>query len=760
MIERRVPHIVAIYAGVSWAVVEFTDFAVDEFLFSPYWTRLVLATLLLMLPTVVILAWFHGKPGKDRDSLARTERIGIPANVVLCAAASWMLFGGKDLGSAMKSAEVETEEGVTVERTVPKSEFLKSTALFPPSLGPGIGEDESWISYAVPEALVLDLMADDFFVPLTFYGYEWYARERGFESFGEAPLALKRELAQDRYAGFMLTGEIDRADGLHRLTLRVFRVDDGTLAGEITREGTDLLALVDSVSGPVKTALGIPPREGIENLPVRGRLSENDAAVEAFFRGLDSRFAEWGTETAVEYLTTATTLDPTFTVAQHWLSELLQVSRGDEDAAIAPLLAAMNNLYRMPERYGFRVKADYYRLTGEMERAAAVVEMWVELYPNDLYALRARMNLHQSSGDWEGVLATLATMRDLDPLDGGLLREMAATHEELGNDDQALAARTEYVKRFPGDALGYAGLAEHHRRRGGHGEAREQLERAIVLEPLESEFVVQLAEIDLDAGRVDEAGAGYGRALDVARDEWQRAWVLRELRDYHQRRGEMADAIRVVEERLQEESGFRSPVGMALGQLGDIPVYLDAGRVGEAVALLEELRARIPPGRSSYTLRRMTVLVALEAEGVDAALEAHRKAMEAVEADDVRGPVRPALAGDLGMILERAGNYAGAAESFREAIALSPEASYRRGAGRALRKAGLLDEAEAELGEALRLVPADPLALVEMALLLEARGEIEGAVEHLRSALRVWANADGDYAPAREARAKLAELGG
>ena len=757
LIQRRVPHIVAIYAGVSWGLVEFTAFATDEFLLLPYWTRMVLVTLLLMLPSVVMLAWFHGKPGKDRDSLARTEKIGIPANVMVCAAVLWALFGGAEPVSTTTSVTVATEEGVTVERTVPKPEFLKSTALFPPSLGPGIGDDESWISYAVPEALVLDLMADDFFVPLTFYGYEWYARERGFESVGEAPLALKRELAQDRYARFMLTSEIDRTDGLHYLTLRVFRVDDGTLAGEITREGTDLLALVDSVSGPVKTALGIPPREGIEDLPVRGRLSENDAAVEAFFRGLDSSFAEWGTEKAVEYLSTATTLDPTFTVAQHLLSEL-QRSRGDEDAAIAPLLAAMDNLYRMPERYGFRVKADYYRLTGEMERAAAVVEMWVELYPNDMNALRARMGWQQSSGDWESVLATLATMRDLDPLDGGLLLDMASTHEELGNDDQALAARTEYVKRFPGDALGYAGLAGHHRRRGGHGEAREQLERAIVLEPLESEFVVQLAEIDLDAGRVDEAGAGYGRALDLARDEWQRAWVLGELRDYHQRRGEMADAIRAVEKRLLEESGFRSPVGVALGQLEDIPVYLDAGRVGEAVALLEESRARIPPGRRSYNLRRMTVLVALEAEGVDAALEAHRNAMEAVEADDFRGPVRPALAGDMGMILERAGDYGGAAESFREAIALSPEAEYYRGAGRALRLGGRLDEAAAELAEALRLIPADPHVHFELALVREALGDVDGAVEHLRSALAVWANADEDFEPARSAREKLAEL--
>ena len=557
----------------------------------------------------------------------------------------------------------------------------------------------------------------------------------------------------------MATGEIDRADGLFRLALRVHRVDDGSLAGEITEEGTDLLALVDSVSGSVKIALGIPAREGIEDLPVRGRLSENDAAVEAFFRGTYSRFTDRGTETAVEYLTTATTLDPTFTVAQHLLSELLQRPREDETAAIAPLLAAMDNLYRMPERYGFQVKADYYRLTNEMERAAAVVEMWVELYPNDLEALRARMNWQRSSGDWESVLVTLATMQRLDPLDGGLLLDMAEAHEVLGNDDQALAALTEYVERFPGDAFGYSRLAQYHRRRAGLGNAREHQERAVLLEPLESDLVVQLAEIDLDVGRFDEAKAGYGRALDLARTPWQRTWVLQGLRHYHHRRGEMADAIRAIEARLGEESGFRSPIGMVLGQLEDIPVYLDAGRVDEAAALLEESRARIPSGRSSYFLPHMTVRVALETEGVDAALEVHRHAVEVLEANEFRGPV-PALAGDLGLIRERADDYPGAAESFREAIALSPEGRYYRGAGRALRQAGQLDEAEAELREALRLVPADPHALVEMALVMEAKGDIEGAVEHLRSALAVWENADRDYEPARAARRKLVELGG
>ena len=77
-----------------------------------------------------------------------------------------------------------------------------------------------------------------------------------------------------------------------------------------------------------------------------------------------------------------------------------------------------------------------------------------------------------------------------------------------------------------------------------------------------------------------------------------------------------------------------------------------------------------------------------------------------------------------------------------------------------MRKAGLTEDAERELREALRLVPADPRAHLEMALLREAQGNVEAAVERLHSALAVWENADDDYIPAREARAKLAALDG
>ena len=187
-------------------------------------------------------------------------------------------------------------------------------------------------------------------------------------------------------------------------------------------------------------------------------------------------------------------------------------------------------------------------------------------------------------------------------------------------------------------------------------------------------------------------------------------------------------------------------------------MYLDARRIDEAVALLDELRAVFrasPPGH----LLRMAAHVALAAEGVDAALEAHSQAVEAFGLPGMEEQ-RPGLMSDLGVIQDRAGDHDAAAETFRAAVALSPEARFYRGAGRALRMAGRLDEADADLREALRLVPSDPHAHLEMGLLMETRGNIDASVDHLSSALEVWESADEDFEPATRARAKLEKLAG
>ena len=219
----------------------------------------------------------------------------------------------------------------------------------------------------------------------------------------------------------------------------------------------------------------------------------------------------------------------------------------------------------------------------------------------------------------------------------------------------------------------------------------------------------------------------------------------------------MEEAIGMADAWFDEISAAETPMQVAQDRFSDIDVYLDAGRYDDAVALFEELRSQLQPPLSDYYVPHWQVHIALGAEDIDAARGAHHAALDAMEATEF-GVLRPALTGDLGRIEELDGNYDAAVANYRDAMAQDPGRNLHRRTGRALRKAGRPDEAEEELREALHLRPADPRAHLEMALVLEARGDAAGAVEHLRSALAAWENADESFEPAGEARALLAAL--
>ena len=766
LIRRRVPHIVAIYAGASWALVEFTAFATDEFLLSPLWTRLVLLTLLLLLPSVLILAWFHGQPGRDRDSLARTEKMGIPANAVLCAAVLWILFGGEDLGSATRSVTFTNEDGEVVERESPKAAFRKSTALFPLERGPGLGDDESWTAYAVPLAIEYDLMPDDFFVPVSFRRLAWRSIERGYPDMQGIPLLLKREVAREHFAGFMTVGEIDSVGDLYRVTLAVHEVESGNVVGDSIFEGSDLLALADAMSGLVRRALRIPPREGVRDSPVRQLLTEDDAALAEFVKGLMDRTRDG--RAGIEHLEAAVTLDPTFTAAHRELSRRL-VSAERSGEALASIEAAMAYLTRLPERARFQVRAEYYQRTGEQDRVREIVDMWLKLHPEDLDALEIDWETRLSEGDREGALATLAEMYRLSPGDGGVLVRIAWAHEDLEQYDSAAAAFAEYAERFPDDEGGYSRLAEFQRKRGDYEQERTHLEKGLLLHPLSMALALELADLDRRTGRFDEARAGYERVLDRAPDPDWKANALSRMKCYHYIRGEMDDAVRAADAWVAEESAFTDQDWIPANRFGDLFIYLDAGRLGKAADFVEDVKGRTDPWIRDHLAPRAEIHFALATGGVEAAREKHGEWVRRLEASGPENDQSTVMA-DLGTIQERAGDHAGALESYRAAMAVDPGlgpcgrnvtlGKLHLGAGRALRKMGRLDEAEAELRESLRYVPSLPGAHLELALVLEARGDTARAVEHLERALAAWENADGDFEPARQAREKLAELGG
>ena len=92
LLERRIPHIMASYLVAGTSLILFVEYLVDKYQFPSYYPTLALFALIGILPSVIILSYFHGAPGKDEWT--NIEKVGIPINVLFIAGA---LFFGDSL---------------------------------------------------------------------------------------------------------------------------------------------------------------------------------------------------------------------------------------------------------------------------------------------------------------------------------------------------------------------------------------------------------------------------------------------------------------------------------------------------------------------------------------------------------------------------------------------------------------------------------------------------------------------------------------
>ena len=83
LLERRIPQIIGSYIIAGTSLVLFIDWLVARYDFPQYYVTLALFGIISILPSAIILAYFHGAPGKDEWT--RIEKIGIPTNILFIA---------------------------------------------------------------------------------------------------------------------------------------------------------------------------------------------------------------------------------------------------------------------------------------------------------------------------------------------------------------------------------------------------------------------------------------------------------------------------------------------------------------------------------------------------------------------------------------------------------------------------------------------------------------------------------------------------
>lgn len=758
LFHRRVPQIVGAYLAAGWLVLEFTDWAVNRYVLSSYLTDFLVAGWMLMLPGVFMVAWFHGKPGRDRWT--RFEKMGLTLNLVVAAAVLFGLFRGRDLGAATTTVVVEDEEGNSIQRVIPKSEFRKRIVVFPFDNRSG-NQDFEWLVHGLPQALAIDLTQDLF---LSFPNDEQWMeplREAGFESGRAVPLALKRNIAERLYVSHFVSGVITDSAGVPEVTLSLYETRRGRLLHERSYRGEDALPLVDEMSVQLKRDLELPARHVEEtlDLPVAELFTTSPVAFRHYAAGEEALLEKLDYAAAAESWEAAVAEDPTFAIA--WvLLFLARLELNQADRGIEALESAMDHLYRLPERLQFTIKVLYYWLVRrDAERAAATAAMWAELSPDDIDAHLAVARSQERRAQAPEAIAARQRALELDPGRVDQLLAIGLLYQSEADYEMALEYLQRYAAADPDDPDASAAIGDLYRRLGDHPAAREAYGRALVIDPNDTAARLKLARLDQDIGNFADAESGFADALEAGRTAEQRASVHDGLSSYYGFRGKMNLAISHMRRSWEELATVRPPFNLVQEQLNGLGLYGRAGRTGEGRALLDSLTSQLPE-EFAVVGSIGTFSLALGGEDAEAIAEGRREFEQLIDDFGLEG-ARYALALADGRAAELRGDCDQAIRHYQQALELSPVSQDakldRAGCYRLL---GRLDDARADLEDVVRLAPVHPRARHELALVEIDAGNPQGALDHLRTAMDVWQDADADYPHARRAREKLAELEG
>jgi len=754
LLERRVPQYLAAYLAGSWILVEFFAFLEERFLLSPHLTNLVLLLLLFMVPSVAMFTYFHGRRGPDRWRPA--EKIFIPLNVLVTIGVLAALFAGRDLGAMTTTVTVEDPDGQPVERAVPKSEFRKGLVLFPFAVEEGDGDSEA-LGHAALNVLAVDLVQDSFIDARPPALYREKARSAGYELDG-VPRPLKRRITRELNIDRFVDGAFSYDGSSFRLDVLLHDAERGGLVAEHGYEGEDLMALIDEAAIQLRKDLGLPARyvEETLDLPARDHATASLDALQAYGHSVQALLERDDYDTARAALQRAMELDPSYAVAAFNLYQL-NILSGDVAAGSVAIRKAMDHLYRMPERFQFAVRAEWYAMQRDLPKAFAVYEMWAELYPQDLDAQLYSAHVRTYQGDREGALAAFEKALALDPTRLDIVEEIGKLNERLGRPDAARAAYQRMIAEQPGNETALMRLGELESRVGNHAAARALYERASLMESENVELINGLADLDADIGEFEAAEAAYQRALAAARTPEQRYEVLRALRRYHTYRGAYVRALDYQLQLEAEGSAFQAPLIQVQAQLLGLRTYVYAGRDEEAVQRIEALAGQLqPPMDALVPIGRIAVHEATgDAESLAVALEDARAMLDRTGLNMLERDI----AHGQGRLHEIRGEWEAAIAAYQQELELSPtDTEIPLQLGRVYRAMGDLGAAERQLQATLTAQPSHGRANYELALVFDELGRPADAIHHLERALATWAPADEAYIYPRLAREKLAEL--
>ena len=288
------------------------------------------------------------------------------------------------------------------------------------------------------------------------------------------------------------------------------------------------------------------------------------------------RLSMEGDAAAVPFLQRATELDSNFALAYAYLGNLY-ANLNQATRATEPIRRAYELRGRVSERERFYIESCYFsRVTGEIEKAAEVCELWKQTYPRDVVPHIWLGNFYQMLGRYEKGLQESREALRLQPASVSSYANLANTNLILNHVEDAQEVLSQAEARGMTSPAMQVFLYRLAFLRGDLAEMERRV-AAAAGQPAEDHLLAQQADTEAYHGRLGKARELARRTVDSAMRDgrveaaatFRAAGALREAAfgNREQARQEAKAALAMAPGQM-----VRTLSALALARAGDIPM--------------------------------------------------------------------------------------------------------------------------------------------------------------------------------------------
>jgi tetratricopeptide (TPR) repeat protein len=576
LLHRRVFQYLGLYIASVWLAIEMGDWLSEQFTMPERLTTYIFVFMAVLLPSVALVAWGHGAPGKDGTS--KTELAFVPLNILLAAACVFLVPDRAPMpeiatADAGASGTYGTSTAVVAERAALPS-MQRVLAYFLPNK---TTEAPDWFAYAISILVAEDLQRESTaFSVVTPFDDDSLVdamRQAGFDNALSVPQALQLKLARQRRYGYMMRGEFaDSDDGRYvvRYTLHDVATGEPRVSGEEVFGESGFFAAIDRISAAVRDELEtrLPPDIQMTDLPVSESMSTSLEALQLYTEARVTANLDQDAQRAGELMKQAVGVDPQFAEA-HGALGVFYYFQARNDLAEASFEEALRYGFRLSRASEFIVKTNKAAIGGDLLGARDLARAWVRIEPGNVSAYLRLAELNRLANlDLDEALRAYETVRQLNPMAINTYQWSAAVEQQRGNPDEAKALLLKYAEAAPDDVGGLMQLAQLQASLGDFDDALASYRQAGLLD--DRALAPKLGAIRVFMRRGDYATA----------EERLQQLQARELTD-EERLQVVTTAVTLYLQRGQYEAG--------IAQIAEVEPLLE--RIGGQLLLVLQARA-------------------------------------------------------------------------------------------------------------------------------------------------------------------------